>query len=96
MVRLKHLLLLTQLLLSSEQHIVGVTEIHSELEASLRRGWSLAWPLPQSKYPILAFGGTRFLFLGRLGSRASALKKKLGADYEQLLRAFFSCFWKTL
>ena len=34
-------------------------------------------------------GGTRFLFLGRLGSQ----KKKFGADYEQLLRAVFSCFW---
>ena len=29
------------------------------------------------------FGGTGVLFLGRLGSRA---------DYEQLLRVFFSCF----
>ena len=32
---------------------------------------------PQSKYPVLhyrAFGGTGFMFLGRLGSPASALK----------------------
>ena len=49
----------------------------------------------QSKYPVLhlgAFGGTGFLFLGRLGSRASIEKKRLGADYEQLLRAVFSSF----
>ena len=39
-----------------------------------------------------AFGGTGFLFLGRFGSQASTEKKGLGADYEQLLRVFFSCF----
>ena len=32
-----------------------------------------------------------FLFLGRLGNQAST-EKKIGADYEQLLRVFFSCF----
>ena len=49
---------------------------------------------PQSKYPVLhsgAFGGTGFLFLGHLGSLAST-EKIMGADYEQLLRAVFSCF----
>ena len=33
-----------------------------------------------------AFGGMGFLFLGHLVD-----KKKLGADYEQFLRADFSC-----
>jgi hypothetical protein len=54
---------------------------------------------PQSKYPALryrsavlgAFDGIGFLFLGHLGSRASRVKK-WGANYEQLLRAVFSCF----
>ena len=35
----------------------------------------------QSKYPVLhqrAFDGTGYLFLGRLGSRASTEKKKFG------------------
>ena len=38
-----------------------------------------------------AFGGTGFLFLGRLGSRAST-EKKFWADYEQLLMADFHVF----
>jgi hypothetical protein len=51
------------------------------------------WLDTQSKYPVLhsgAFGGTGFLFLGHLGSLAST-EKKFGADYEQFLRAVFSC-----
>ena len=32
---------------------------------------------------------TRF---GQVLDRSAILKKKLGADYEQLLRVFFSCF----
>ena len=57
--------------------------------------WSIGFVCkPQSKYPVLhegVFVGTGFLFLGRLGSRAST-EKKLGANYEQFWRAFFSCF----
>ena len=50
----------------------------------------LEWPVPsklQSKYPVLykgAFGGTGFLFLGRLGSRAST---------EQKIGPIMSNFW---
>ena len=53
------------------------------------RNWNLM-VIVQSKYPVLhegAFGGTEFLFLGQ------SIEKKLGADYEQLLRAVFSYFW---
>jgi hypothetical protein len=39
----------------------------------------------------MAFGGTGFLFLGRLGSRAKTEKKTILADYEQLLRVGVSC-----
>ena len=49
----------------------------------------------QSKYPVLhegVFGGTGFLFLGHLGSRASTEKKIFGANYEEILRAVYSCF----
>ena len=48
---------------------------------------------PQSKYPVLhqgTFGGTGFLFLGRLGSRANT-EKRFWADYEQLFMVVFSC-----
>ena len=51
--------------------------------------WSIGFVCkPQSKYPVLhegVFVGTGFLFLGRLGSRAST-EKKVWVDYEQLLR----------
>ena len=36
---------------------------------------------------------TGFLFLGHLDSWASTYKKSWGANYEQLLRAIFLCFW---
>jgi hypothetical protein len=39
----------------------------------------------------VSFGGTGFLFWGRLGSRAST-EKKIGADYEPLVRAVYLCF----
>ena len=45
-------------------------------------------------YPVLhyigAFGGSGILFLGRLGIQASTEKKRVWADYEQLLKAVFS------
>ena len=39
----------------------------------------------KSKYPVLHFGGTEFWFLCHLGSRASAVLKKIWANYYQLL-----------
>ena len=49
----------------------------------------------QSKYPVLhqgTFGGTGFLFLGRLGSRANTEKKGSGPIMNNFLGWFFHVF----
>ena len=40
---------------------------------------------------LRGFRDTGFPLLGNLGSRASS-ENKVGANYEQLFRVFFSCF----
>ena len=55
----------------------------------------IAASLPQSKYPVLhygAFGGTGFLFLGRLDSQASIEKKGWGPIMSNFLGRFFQVF----
>ena len=46
---------------------------------------------PQSKYPVLPLVLRDFCFWA-IWAAGPVHKKKLGANYEQLLRAFFSCF----
>ena len=58
--------------------------------------WSIGFVCkPQSKYPVLhegVFVGTGFLFLGRLGSRAST-EKKVGGQLWAILEGVFFMFW---
>ena len=64
--------------------------------------FSIVWVFPQSKYPVLhygTFGGTGFLFLGRLGSRANKEKKGSGPIMSNFLGWFLHVhvqFYMTL
>ena len=50
-----------------------------------------ASPSPNTLSCIRAFGGMGFLFRA-VWAASPLLKKKIQADYDQLLRAVFSCF----
>ena len=54
--------------------------------------YSHPWSQIREQMLVPTFYDMKNQFWAGLGSRAVLVKKKLGADYEQLLRAFFYVF----